>query len=181
MLASFFSVFIQALTLHPLESVRENLKSKNSFEVEFVQEVQQEVFDVQALKVLGVLKFERPNLIRWIYKEPKEERKEISFDGKVLRIKRESEEEIVQESGEFSLEDSFSFLWGESKKDLFKVENLSKDEFVLHPRKTDQAQFESIRVKVRQGLVQEVWLKDLLGGVSKFSFKNWRFESKSKN
>lgn len=181
MLANFLSLSILLVGLQPLEAVREKFKNKSSFEVNFTQEVQQEMFDIQQSKASGVLKFKKPHFLRWIYQEPKAERKEISFDGKLIKIKRESEEEIVQEPGEFSLEDSFSFLWGESKRSLFKIENLSSTDFVLKPQNRDQAQFQSIRVKIKNGLVQEAWIEDLLGGKNKISFQNWRFESNSKN
>lgn len=180
MLVSFFSFSILLLGLQPLESVREKFNNKSSFEVNFTQEVQQEMFDVRQAKASGVLIFKKPHFLRWIYQEPKAERKEIVFDGKLIKIKRESEV-VVQESGDLSLEDSFSFLWGESKKSLFKIENLSATEFILKPQNQDQAQFQSIRVKVQAGLVQEAWIEDLLGGKNKISFQNWRFESNSKN
>lgn len=172
----FISLFVLAANTNALEQVRERFRLYSKFQVIFEQKVEDSFVEGSAG---GYLEFSRPHHMKWVYTHPKEEKKEIVFDGKNIKLTREGEKpEVIPQNSSISLEESFAFLWGQTNSQLFNVKNLNEEEFILTPKEPEKARFKSIHVKVEQGVVKEAIVTDLLDGRNRISFRDWRFESK---
>lgn len=155
----------------PLQSLQSTFKSVKSFEVNFTQDVQQDLFPESAEKATGRLMYSRPKSMTWTYEKPKF--RKIQFTGAELIIEENGEKEIIHEQGRLTLEKAFAFLWGEPDASLFKVQSKSKTAFLVQPRDPETVTFESIEVTVSEGRVKTVNVKDRLGGGSRIEFKDW--------
>lgn len=174
LLVTILSASILAATPPALESLRAQMKSVTSFEVEFDQEILQELFPDSPTKASGRLMFTRPNRLNWTYESPK--KRVIAFDGKELRIQEGTETQIIHDRGRITLEKSFSFLWGQPDSEVFSIKSLDKERFRIVPKNKDDVNFESMDVQVLKGRVSQVVVSDRIGGQSKLLFKNWQLK-----
>jgi outer membrane lipoprotein-sorting protein len=167
------SVITQAPNSAALKSLKKTFAGHKSFEVRFTQQVRQDVFPDEAQKAVGFIKVKRPHYLKWVYEKP--QKREISYDGKKLVIEQNGE---TQEhlTGGLSLEESFSFLWGELNPKELKIESTSKNGFRVVPLNRDEAQFKFIEVKVENGFVKEAIVYDHLDGQSLLRFDHWKLK-----
>lgn len=155
-----------------LQSLQSNFAGKRGFEVEFSQEIKQEIFPDQKDRASGRVKFIRPSHLLWTYDEPT--KRVISFDGKELKILENEQSQIVRDSGQINLQESFSFLWGQPNPKVFSVTSQGKDGFRVSPRETKRAGFKFIDVVVKSGLVTEAIVENHLDGQSHLYFSHWK-------
>ena len=154
---------------HPaLDSVRLEFKNKESFKVQFEQKVTQELFPDDPEQASGRIQFTKPNQFEWVYEKP--QKKKIRFDGKQLWV----DGELVTTPG-ISLEEAFSFLWGEADSKIFDIEKVSTKQFRLKVKKGLETSFKSIDVWVENSRVSQAIVHDQLDGSSQIRFFNWKF------
>ncbi len=169
----FISVSAEASSSKLLDSVRNQLKGKESFKVSFDQEVKQEIFPEHPAKAKGFIEFKKPQDLRWVYTVP--DKKEIIFNSKGGFIVRQGDPpEEIPNARALGVEESFGFLWGEMNLNQFKVKDLNKDQVEIKPLHSDKAQFEKMIAKIQNAKIVEVQVFDRLGGESKIRFSNWR-------
>lgn len=165
-------VFALASDIPALDQVRNSFHSKKGFEVRFEQQVAQSTFKEKNAKASGVVKFSRPSLLEWLYEKPS--RRLIRYDGKELVIEEGKEKQVVHETGKLNLQESFSFLWGESNLTLYKLESIDKKSFRIRPRDLKTAPFQFIEVLVDGGHVSEARIHNNLEGESRIQFTGWK-------
>ena len=154
---------------HPaLDSVRLEFKNKTGFKVQFEQTVKQDLFPKDPEQAYGRIQFTKPNRFEWVYEKP--QKKKIRFDGKQLWI----DSELMLTPG-ISLEEAFSFLWGEANSKVFDIEEVSKNQFRLKVKKGLETSFKSIDVWVENSRVSQAIVHDQLDGSSQIRFFNWKF------
>jgi outer membrane lipoprotein-sorting protein len=78
-------------------------------------------------------------------------------------------------SDQLSLDQSFSFLWGGEHPDLM-LEKMTSTHFRVKPKDPQNAGFQQVEVRVKDGLVQEAELSDLLEGKTRYVFSNWKLQ-----
>lgn len=159
----------------PFEALRKNFSGKQGFQVEFVQQVKQEVFlskKDQSSEASGIVKFKKPHFLEWIYEKPS--RRSIVYDGKKLTTDDGKVKESVDDTARLNLQKSLSFLWGESESDLVRIEPMGASQFRVVPKDKTSTTFSSIEVEVSNGLVKSALVRDHLDGESLLRFKNWR-------
>lgn len=172
----FLSLTFFFISNTALDSVRDYLKDKKSFEVRFEQKVKQSIFPDDIEEAKGRIVFERPRSLRWIYESP--EKKEIVFKEGQAYILRGKEKEEIPDARSLGVEESFSFLWGESNLNLFELKSKSKAEVVIKPKDSKKAQFQSMTVDVKDSKIEQVVVKDRLDGESRIRFFDWRFQKR---
>ncbi|MDB5038927.1 MAG: Outer-rane lipoprotein carrier protein [Bacteriovoracaceae bacterium] len=155
----------------PLEDLRKTFGSKKGFEVEFDQQIKQDIFPDQPETATGHVKFMRPHHLIWVYKTP--HKRVIEYDGEVLRI----DSEPVRDSGQVNLQESFSFLWGQPNSEIFSIETKNPSTFRVTPKNPSKAGFKFIDVSVKAGLVSNATVKNLLEGDSVLHFRNWKLQN----
>jgi outer membrane lipoprotein-sorting protein len=165
-------VIAQAPQVEALSVLKKKFAGHKSFKVEFTQIVDHEVFLDQLDKATGSIEVKKPHYLNWVYKKPSP--RSITYNGKNLVIKEGGEEQTINPAGGLSLQESFSFLWGEPNSKVFKVVSLKKNEFRVVPLNKDAAQFKYIDVKVAKGFVQQAVVHDHLDGQSLLKFHGWK-------
>lgn len=154
-----------------LTDLQKTFRGKKGFEVRFQQEVVQSTFKDQNNLAEGSVRFSRPNDLKWTYEKPT--KRVIEYDGKRLLVTEGTEQQEQKDSGPLNLQESFSFLWGETNQTLYKVEVISADAFQIRPRNPKNTTFKTIDVKVKNGMVVEAKIQNNLEGVSRLRFSNW--------
>jgi outer membrane lipoprotein-sorting protein len=155
-----------------LKALRTTFASKKGFEVSFAQEIKQEIFPEQKDRAEGNVQFVRPNRLKWVYNSP--QKRVIEYQGGDLKIIEGGETQIIRDSGQINLQESFSFLWGQTDFKHFKVESQSTTTFRVTPRNPATAGFKSINVTVAKGLVEKAVVQNPLDGESILRFSSWK-------
>jgi len=155
----------------PLQELRSAFRGVQRFEVDFDQEIRQELFADSPDRAAGRLMYSRPASLTWSYEAPK--KRTIRWNGKELSVEDGNEKQVIRDQGRVTLESAFSFLWGEPDPKVFAVAGLSAKEFLIRPLDKDSVTFESLKVQVEKSRVKTVSVKDKLGGESILRFKNW--------
>jgi outer membrane lipoprotein-sorting protein len=160
----------------PLQDLQKTFHGRKGFEVEFSQEVKQSPFPekvgAKTSVATGKVKFERPHQLKWTYEKP--QIRIIEYDGKHLTITDGKQKEEVADSGKLNLQESFSFLWGQTDSSIFKIEGRGSDDFRLVPKDSSKAMFKYIDVTVKNGKVVSAKVQSSIEGVSELKFQNWK-------
>ena len=161
-----------AAAVHPgLQALQKTFKNQKSLEASFNQKIVQDLFPESPDEATGTLTFQRPNKMVWTYETPR--KRVIEFDGLKLTVKENGRTETQPISGAVTLEQSFSFLWGEPDPKVFKIQTLSPRSFRVIPLRTDEVTFKHIDVVVDAGKVSEAKVYDKLGSTSLMRF-SWK-------
>lgn len=171
-LGLFSSNSFVAAETSALQTLQKNFRGKKGFTVRFVQEIDQSTFKDQRNNAEGEVQFLRPNDLIWTYEKPK--RRVIQYRKSKLTITEEQETQEVKETGPLNLQESFSFLWGETNQTLYKIEAIDSRRFKVTPRNAKKASFRSIEVRVENGRVAEAKIENNLEGVSRLTFSDWK-------
>lgn len=170
LLLSIYSLSLIA-SASPLKDIQSEFKAVDGFKVEFEQIVEQELFPDDPQTALGHIRFQRPEFMEWAYRKPKP--RLIQYKDGELFVEEDGERQRMKGVDKLSLEQAFSFLWGETDPQLFKLEITSQNSFRVIP-KVEKAGFKSIDVFVADGRVQKAVVTDNLDGKSRLLFKNWK-------
>jgi len=169
---SFILTLSLTAVVHPgLQALQKTFKHQKSLEASFNQKIVQDLFPDSPDEASGTLKFLRPNKMIWTYETPR--KRVIEYDGMKLTVNENGKTDTQSVSGAVTLEQSFSFLWGEPDPKVFKVQTLSPRSFRVIPLRTDEVTFKHIDVIVEAGKVSEAKVYDKLGSTSLMKF-NWK-------
>lgn len=154
---------------HPgLQSLQKSFKDKKQIRASFHQKVVQDLFPNSPDEASGTMEFQRPDKLVWTYEKPRS--RVIEYDGRKLKVKEGGKTEVQSVSGAVTLEQSFSFLWGEPDPKVFKIESLNSEAFRVIPLRTDEVTFKYIDVTVAKGRVSQAKVFDKLGSTSIMTF-----------
>lgn len=179
----FFWITISAFppNIASLDSIRKSFSTHKGFEVKFTQTIKQSVFPNQKDLASGKVVFERPHHLVWTYEKPS--KRVLEYNGKRLTIQEDHEpkEEMRadESSQDFSmnLEQTFSFLWGETNQTAYSLTNGDKPStFVILPKKKNEGAFRRIEVTVKSGFVESARVINTLEGESDLHFQNWKLK-----
>jgi len=169
----FSFLFLGALP-PSLQEIRKTFEPVQSFEVDFTQKVEQDIFKDSTEKASGKVTFKKPKSFVWEYLKPM--KKKISFDGTRLQIEEGKEKEQITDFGQLPFQEAFSFLWGHADQKIFKFSKVDHDSFRLEPVDPKSAHFRSILVEVKKGRVSQAIITDHLDGRSILEFGNWKLK-----
>lgn len=158
----------------PLQELQKKFSKSSGFEVNFTQEIKQDIFPDQNDKAAGHIQFSRPQSLVWKYKSPHE--RTIRYDGKFLTIEEQGEKQIVRDNGQVNLQESFAFLWGQPNPKVFLIEPKDSQSFLVRPKDPARAGFKSIDVRIKNGLVEEARVINQLDSESKLEFSQWKIK-----
>jgi outer membrane lipoprotein-sorting protein len=167
-----FSLSTFAAEIPALKQLQKTFHGKKGFDVNFEQEVAQSTFKDQRNSAEGRVHFVRPNELKWTYEKPTQ--RIIQYDGKKLIISEGSDHQEVKDVGPLNLQESFSFLWGETNQNLYQLESLSAEAFRIRPKNPKKGSFRSIEVTLKQGKVSEAKIENNLEGTSRLRFHDWK-------
>lgn len=155
--------------VHPgLQTLQKSFKNKQSIRASFHQKVVQDLFPNSPDEASGTMEFRRPDKLVWTYEKPRS--RVIEYDGRQLKVKEDGRTEVQPVAGAVTLEQSFSFLWGEPDPKVFKIEHLSSQAFRVIPVRSDEVTFKYIDVTVAKGKVSQAKVFDKLGSTSIMTF-----------